>query len=128
MRKGIIHSVIPRLTRNTLNVTKISVQQRELNLEQDITMTVNDFNMQQDMIMRAEEVLKLANMAYDSTKERFIIGKADINSLTLSLNRQREAQKNYIYFLRNYWLSYYKIRKMTLYDFEKGRRLRIMNY
>ena len=120
VRKGKVN-----VARNTLNVTKISVQQKEVSLEQDIVMTVNDFNVQQDMIHSAEEALKLANMAYNTTKERFIIGKADINSLTLSLNRQNEAQKNYISFLQNYWLSYYKIRKLTLFDFERGERLQL---
>ena len=120
VRKGKVN-----MARNTLNVTKISVQQKELNLEQDVVMTVNDFNVQQDMIRSAEEALRLANMAYNTTKERFIIGKADINSLTLSLNRQKEAQKNYISFLKNYWMSYYKIRKLTLYDFEKNERITI---
>ena len=52
-----------------------------------------------------------------------MIGKADINSLTLSLNRQQEAQRNYISALQNYWLSYYKIRKLTLFDFSKGQSL-----
>jgi hypothetical protein len=46
-----------------------------------------------------------------------MIGKADVSSLTLSLNRQQEAQRNYINALKNYWLSYYKIRRLTLYDF-----------
>ena len=115
VRKGKVN-----MTRSTLNITKISVQQSELSLEQDVTMTVDDFNMQQDMIHSSEEALQLANMAYNTTKERFIIGRADINSLTLSLNRQKEAQKNYLSNLRNYWLSYYKIRKLTLFDFEKN--------
>ena len=122
VRKGRVN-----VARNNLNVTRISVQQKEISLEQDVVMTVNDFNMQQDMIRSAEEALRLANMAYNTTKERFIIGKADINSLTLSLNRQEEAQKNYISSLQNYWLSYYKIRKLTLFDFEKSYELRIKN-
>ena len=46
--------------------------------------------------------------------------KADINSLTLSLNRRQEAERNYISALRNYWVSYYKIRKLTLFDFDLG--------
>ena len=120
VRKGRVN-----MAKNTFNVTKISVQQREVNLEQDVVMTVNDFNIQQDMIRSAEEMLHLANLAYNTTKERFIIGRADINSLTLSLNRQKEAQKNYIYSLKNYWLSYYKIRKLTLFDFEKDERLNL---
>ena len=114
------------MAKNNLNVTKLSVQQRELNLEQDVVMTVNDFNIQQFQIARAEEALDLANLAYSSTRERFIIGKADINSLTLSQNRQTEAQKNYISSLKNYWLSYYKIRKLTLFDFEKNQPLSVV--
>jgi len=121
VRKGHV-----KVAQNNLNVTKISVQQKEISLEQDVVMTVNDFNVQQDMIQSAEEALQLANMAYNTTKERFIIGKADINSLTLSLNRKEEAQKNYIYSLQNYWLSYYKIRKLTLFDFEKSEKLNII--
>ncbi|MDR2805605.1 MAG: TolC family protein [Dysgonamonadaceae bacterium] len=116
------------MARNNLNVTKISVRQKELNLEQEVVMTVNDFNIQQDLIRNAEEALELANMAYQNTKERFIIGTADINSLTLSLNRQKEAQKNYILSLKNYWLSYYKIRKLTLFDFENEQPLSLVNY
>ena len=111
------------MAKNNLNVTRISVQQQEVSLEQDVIMTVNDFNIQQGLIQSAEEAMQLANMAYNSTKERFIIGKADINSLTLSLNRQKEAQINYITALQNYWLSYYKIRKLTLFDFEKKEKI-----
>ena len=113
------------MARNNLNVTRISVQQKEISLEQDVIMTVNDFSIQQELIQSAEEAMQIANMAYNSTKERFIIGSADINSLTLSLNRQKEAQRNYISALKNYWLSYYKIRKLTLFDFEKQEKIAV---
>jgi len=114
VRKGKVN-----MARNNLNVSKISVMQKEVNLEQEIIMTVDEFSIQQDMISSAEEALKLATTAYNATKQRFIIGKSDINSLTLSLNRQKDAQKNYILALQSYWQSYYRIRKLTLYDFEK---------
>ena len=108
------------MARNNLNVVRIAARQEEISLEEDVMMTVSDFNVQQELIASAEEALDLAELAYDQTRRRFIIGKADINSLTLSLNRQQEAQKNYILALQNYWLSYYKIRKLTLHDFESG--------
>lgn len=108
------------IARNNLNVTQISARQEELTVEEDVIMTVGDFNIQQNLISSAEEALDLALMAYSETKQRFMIGKADINSLTLSLNRQQEAQRNYISALQNYWLSYFKIRKLTLHDFEMG--------
>lgn len=108
------------MARNNLNVVTIASQQEELKLEEEVTMTVSDFNIQQHLIRSAEEALELAVMAYEQTRQRFIIGKADVNSLTLSLNRQQQAQKNYISALQNYWLNYYKIRKLTLHDFESG--------
>ena len=108
------------MAKNNLNVVKITARQQEQSLEEEVTMTVGDFNIQQRLIRSAEEALDLAVMAYDQTRQRFIIGKADVNSLTLSLNRQQEAQKNYISALQNYWLNYYKIRKLTLFDFERG--------
>lgn len=118
VRKGKVN-----MARNNLNVARISVRQRELSLEQELIVTVSDFGVQQDMVSSAEEALNLSVAAFQATRQRFIIGKSDINSLTLSLNRQKEAQKNYISALQHYWLSYYKIRKLTLYDFELGESL-----
>lgn len=106
------------MARNNLKVAQITVQQNELSLDQEVRITVNDYDIQLDMIASAQEASDLAIMAYNATKQRFIIGKADINSLTLSQNRQKEAQRNYITTLRNYWQNYYKLRKLTLYDFE----------
>ena len=108
------------MARNTLNVSRIEGRQEELSVEQDVAITLSDFASQQNLVESAVEAVDLADKAYDQTRLRFMIGKADINSLTLSLNRRREASRNYINSLQNYWLSYYKIRKLTLYDFEKN--------
>lgn len=108
------------MARNNLNVVKTSAQQEEVSIEEEVTMTVNDFNIQQSLIISAEEAMELSIMAYNETRQRFVIGKTDINSLTLSLNRQQEAQRNYISALQNYWFNYYKIRKLTLHDFASG--------
>ena len=113
VRKGKVNTA-----KNTLNVAEIAGRQEELTIDQDVTMTISEFATQQRLVASAVEALDLADMAYSQTRQRFIIGKADINSLTLAHNRQQEASKNYINSLQNYWLSYYKIRKLTLFDFE----------
>ena len=105
------------MARNNLNVVEISAKQDEVSIEEEVIMTVNDFHIQQQLINSAEEALDLSIMAYDETRERFIIGKADISSLTLSLNRQQQAQQNYISALQNYWQNYYKIRRLTLFEY-----------
>lgn len=121
VRKGKVN-----IARNSLNVAEIASRQEELSIEQDVIMTVNDFTTQQRLVSSAVEALDLADMAYSQTRQRFIIGKADINSLTLAHNRQQEASKNYINSLQNYWLSYYKIRKLTLFDFNLNQPIPIL--
>ncbi len=105
------------MAKNNLNVVEISSRQTEQQIEEEVIMTVNDFNVQGGMIESAEEARMLAESAYEDTRMRFIIGKSDINSLSMALTRKDTAEKNYIYALRNYWLSYYKIRRLTMYDF-----------
>ncbi len=115
VRKGKVN-----MAKNNLNVSRIAARQDELSIEEDIIMTISDYDVRQRLISSASEALDLADMAYLQTQQRFIIGKADINSLTLSLNRRQEASKNYISALQNFWLSHYKIRRLTLHDFETG--------
>ena len=108
------------MAKNNLNVVQLTAEEEKQSMEEEVIMTVNDFNIQRSLIKSAEEALHLAQMAYEQTRERFIIGKADVNSLTMALNRQQSAQNNYISSLHNYWQSYYKIRRLTLFDFASG--------
>lgn len=108
------------MAKNNLNVVKIAARKEILSVEEEVVMTVNDFNIQQRMITSAEKAMDLAMMAYEQTQQRFIIGKVDVNSIMLSQNRQQQAQKNYNLALHNYWRNYYKIRRLTLYDFSSG--------
>lgn len=116
VRKGRVN-----MARNNLNVAEIAARQLELSIEEDVANTVSDFNIQQNLVNSAIEALDLADTAYERTKQRFIIGKADINSLTLSQSRQQNANTNYIRALQNFWQSYFRLRKLTLYDFDFNR-------
>jgi outer membrane protein TolC len=95
----------------------------EQELEQEVLTTVADFNRQQRLITKSEEALRMAIESYNIYKQRFIVGKADINTLTLSLNRRKEAQRNYLATLNPYWRTYYAIRRLTFYDFVARRNL-----
>ena len=74
------------IAKSNLSIAQTTAQQKEISVEEDVIMTVGDFNIQQNLISSAEEALDIALMAYQKTKQRFLIGKADINSMTLSLN------------------------------------------
>ena len=108
------------MARNNLEKARIQARQEEVSLEEDLLTTLSDFDVQQNLLSSAQEAVDLAEQAYEQTRQRFIIGKVDVNSLTLAQNRQQEAQQNYIQAQLNYWADYYKIRKLTLIDFESG--------
>ncbi len=103
---------------SNLNVAEIDREQHELSIEKDVSTTVSEIAVRRNLLGSALEALDIADMAYASTTRRFLIGKADINSLTLAKMRRQDANKNYISALQKYWQSYYKLRRLTLYDFE----------
>ena len=45
------------MAKNNLNVVKIAARQEELSVEEEVIMTVSDFNIQQRLIASAEEKL-----------------------------------------------------------------------
>ena len=52
------------------------------------------------------------------SRNRYLIGKILITDLNLALREEAEARRSYVSALRNFWLAYYDLRRLTLYDFE----------
>ena len=111
------------MARKNMEVVNATVEQALVDFKQSIFMAITDFNMQHRIVTTALETRDVAKQAYETTKQRFIIGKADVNSINLALKRQDEANINYLNSLRLYWKYYYALRKLTLYDFEKDKNL-----
>jgi outer membrane protein TolC len=113
------------MARENLNIVKITAKQTEQAFEQAVLMTVYEYNLRQSQIQLSEEAKQIAELAYNKTKQLFFIGKTDVNGVNLSISRQIEAEQNYIMALKNYWLCYYKIRKLTLYDFVEKKTISV---
>jgi outer membrane protein TolC len=111
------------MAKNNYEVKRLTVEQAFIDFRQRVIMAVTDFNMQLDIIKSAGETRAAAAEAYAMTKQRFMIGKADVYSLGLALSRQDEATLNYLEALRSYWKYYYNLRQLTLYDFVNGKAL-----
>ena len=118
IRKGRVN-----MAKNNLKITQLSVEQNEQNLELQLSEAVTEFNKQQKLLKKAEEAMRIAISSYNINKQRFIVGKVDVNTITLSQSRRQDAQRNYLSILNNYWNSYYTIRKLTLFDFKKQESL-----
>ncbi len=66
----------------------------------------------------------VANKRFDVAKNRYVIGRIGMDNLYLAQQEKDQAIQAYVQALRGYWLSYYRLRRVTLYDFEQGRVLR----
>ena len=53
-----------------------------------------------------------------------MIGKIGISDLYIAQNEKDQAVVQYIQALRGYWAAHYRLRRVTLYDFEAGREIR----
>jgi outer membrane protein TolC len=60
---------------------------------------------------------------FEVAKNRYIIGKIALNDFFIGQNDKDAARQSYLQTLRSYWVAYYRLRRLTLFDFERNLRL-----
>jgi outer membrane protein TolC len=108
------------MAQSNREVVRISVNQEKMDFEQNVIMNVMEFNLQANQVLNTAKADTIAQLGYDVTQQRFLIGKVDVTKLNLARNDQEQARRAYIRALRTYWNYYFTIRRLTLFDFEKG--------
>ncbi len=106
------------MAKSNREVVRISVNQEKIDFEQDVIMNVMEFNLQANQVFNTAKADTIAQMGYDVTQQRFLIGKVDVTRLNLARNAQEQARRAYIRSLRSYWNYFFTIRGLTLFDFE----------
>lgn len=107
------------MARSTREVVKTSINQERIDFEQNVIINVMEFNLQEEQVKNTAKADTIAQMGYDVTKQRFLIGKLDVTKLNLARNDQEQARRAYINSLRSYWTYFFTLRELTLFDFEK---------
>ncbi len=108
------------LAKSQQKLQSYTLKQKEIDFEQEISMAVNEFNLQIELVKSAKEAADVANEIYEMNKQRFMLGQMDVNTLVIQLNRRENAIINYLSALHKYWRLYYNLRYITLYDLERG--------
>ncbi|WP_246858870.1 TolC family protein [Chitinophaga sp. XS-30] len=106
------------------DLIEIDIQQAERSFEQEIYLQTQQFNIQQRLLASASKADTIAQLRYEITKQRYLIGKISITDLNLAQQEKDQASQNYINALRSYWNAYYTVRRLTLYDFERNEKIR----
>lgn len=108
-----------RMAQSNQEVVRTTVQQSEIDFEQEVMLQVMQFNLQDDQVRIAAKADTIAQSRYEVTKQRFFIGNVDVTDLNIALTEKDAAKRSYLSALNNYWSYYFNIRQLTLYDFEK---------
>lgn len=114
----LVESATAELKRTEL---QSGIQRRQL--EQEVYFQVRDFLQLQQQLTIAEKGEQIAARGYDIAKNRYIIGKIETTELMLAQQRKDDARRSYFQTLRNYWTSYYRLRRITLFDFVTNKPL-----
>jgi len=106
-----------------MKLVEYQVLQDEVTFEQEVLTEVRNFNMLREQLRARIISDKIADRAYNISKQLFLIGKISITDLNQALASKDLAKQNYVATLRDFWESYYQLREKTLYDFAKDQLL-----
>jgi len=112
-----------KMAESNEELTKTSVEQDEIDFNQEIFLKVMQFNMQYNQLKIAAKSDTVAQKRYDVTKQRYFIGTIDIIELNLAQTDKDNNRKAFIAAMHSYWSNYYELRKLTLYDWQRNNRI-----
>ena len=107
-----------RSARNQQMATANNIAYERLQFELSIKSTVREFPQLRSQVELAEVSDEIATRRYDVAKNRYLIGRIDVTDLFIAQNQKDSSRRSYIQSLRSYWIGYYNLRRLTLYDFE----------
>jgi outer membrane protein len=115
-----------KIAESNQELVKTAVQQDKIDFEQNIYLKVMQFAMQKKQLAIAAKSDTVAQKRYEITHKRYMIGKInDVLELNNAQIDNDNAKLNYFNTLKDYWVNYYEIRKLTLYDFQKNKPITV---
>lgn len=113
-----------RMAESNLELIRTSIEQEKTDFEQNLYIKVMQFNMQHNQLLIAAKSDTVAQKRFDVTQKRYMIGKVnDVLELNNAQIDNDNARIGFYQALKNYWSSYYELRRLTLFDFEHNKKI-----
>ena len=116
-----------KLAESRRELVLYDVDQDRQDFERRVVVQVEQFNLIKSQIATAEAADKVAEEGYMIALKKFQNGEISITDLNISLAEREGAKRDYIRSIENYWESFYRLREVTLYDFEFGQKIYYTN-
>jgi len=111
------------IAKSNYELVELNTQLETINFEREVLINAQQFTLVKENIRLSKRSYEAAQKRYDLSQKRYLIGKVDVTELMLAENEQEDQRKRYIESIRDFWVAYYKIRSLTLYDFIEGKDL-----
>ncbi|MGQ1947709.1 TolC family protein [Geofilum sp. OHC36d9] len=108
------------VAKSQYQITQVASQKSLQQFKQNAITEAIAFNIQKSRVEAAALSDTLATESYELTITRFKKGQTDVLRLTSSQTAKDNARLQYINALAQYWNYYFKLRSLTLHDFEKN--------
>lgn len=111
------------MAKSSLETTQAEEKKKILEVEQEVFVAVNNYHTQQNFLKNARSGIDVNNMIYKETIEKFKTGTVNVKDVKEAMSNVMQSETTFIESLRDDWLSYFNLRRLTLYDFQKGCQL-----
>ncbi len=112
-----------KLAKANKEIVTAQIEMERVSLEQDVLMSVDEFNMKESLLESSLKANNLSEKSYKIIEESFVLGKVDLETLYAARSERESALKVYYNSLRAFWEDYYYMRQLTLYDFIQQKNL-----
>ena len=82
-------------------------------------MKVKQFDLIRNQVALGNRAYEVSQKREQMTRNRYFIGKIGVTDLNIAIGEKEAARRSYMSALREFWLAYYDLRRITLYDFER---------
>ncbi len=102
------------------SISRLSVA----NIEQNARFAALGFEQSRRGLIISAKADTVGSKRYEVAYNRYVIGRITYTDLYVAQQEKDAALQSYVVALRTYWTSYYQLRALTLFDFEKGKPIR----
>ena len=106
-----------RMAESLQKVANAQVEKQLSEQKQNVLLNVLQFNYQSKQFALAARADSIAQMRYEIAMKQFADGALTVMDFNTAQTEKDNAMTRYITELKNYWVYYYSMQQMTLFDF-----------
>lgn len=100
-----------------------SIELRKKQFELEIKYQALNFSQYQKQVAISAKADTIATRRFEVARNRYLIGKIDMNTYFIAQNEKDSALRSFIQTLKNFWIAFYQLRRSTLFDFINNKPL-----